>query len=64
MEAAGVPGVAEPLRVHLRLEFHDEGAQAGVTCPRDWRAAAGWGLLKAIAGRQDDPGGPVIAARP
>jgi len=25
MEAAGVPGVAGPLRVHLRLEFHDEG---------------------------------------
>jgi RNA polymerase sigma-70 factor (sigma-E family) len=24
MEAAGVPGVAGPLRVHLRLEFHDE----------------------------------------
>jgi uncharacterized protein YndB with AHSA1/START domain len=25
MEALGVPGVAGPLRVHLRLEFHDEG---------------------------------------
>lgn len=25
MEAAGVPGVAGPLRVRLRLEFHDEG---------------------------------------
>ena len=25
MEVAGVPGVAGPLRVHLRLEFHDEG---------------------------------------
>jgi uncharacterized protein YndB with AHSA1/START domain len=25
MEAVGVPGVAGPLRVHLRLEFHDEG---------------------------------------
>jgi uncharacterized protein YndB with AHSA1/START domain len=25
MEAAGVPGVAGPLRVHLRLEFHHEG---------------------------------------
>ena len=25
MESAGVPGVAGPLRVHLRLEFHDEG---------------------------------------
>jgi uncharacterized protein YndB with AHSA1/START domain len=25
MEAAGVPGVAGSLRVHLRLEFHDEG---------------------------------------
>jgi uncharacterized protein YndB with AHSA1/START domain len=25
MEADGVPGVAEPLRVQLRLEFHDEG---------------------------------------
>ena len=24
MEATGVPGVAGPLRVHLRLEFHDE----------------------------------------
>jgi uncharacterized protein YndB with AHSA1/START domain len=25
MEAVGVPGVAGPLSVHLRLEFHDEG---------------------------------------
>lgn len=25
MEATGVPGVAGQLRVHLRLEFHDEG---------------------------------------
>jgi len=25
MEAAGVPGVTGSLRVHLRLEFHDEG---------------------------------------
>jgi uncharacterized protein YndB with AHSA1/START domain len=25
MEAAGVPGAGETLRVHLRLEFHDEG---------------------------------------
>ena len=25
MEAEGVPGVAGPLRGHLRLEFHDEG---------------------------------------
>jgi uncharacterized protein YndB with AHSA1/START domain len=25
MEAAGVPGVAGLLRVHLRLEFHEEG---------------------------------------
>lgn len=25
MEAAGVPGAAEPMRVHLRLEFRDEG---------------------------------------
>jgi uncharacterized protein YndB with AHSA1/START domain len=25
MEAAGIPGVAGPLRGHLRLEFHDEG---------------------------------------
>ncbi len=25
MEAEGVPGVAGPLRVQLRLEFHDEG---------------------------------------
>ena len=25
MEATGVPGVAGPMRVHLRLEFHDEG---------------------------------------
>ena len=25
MEAAGVPGVAGLLRMHLRLEFHDEG---------------------------------------
>ena len=25
IEAAGVPGVAGPLRVHLRLEFHDQG---------------------------------------
>ncbi len=25
MEASGIPGVAGPLRVHLRLEFHDEG---------------------------------------
>jgi uncharacterized protein YndB with AHSA1/START domain len=25
MMADGVPGVAGPLRVHLRLEFHDEG---------------------------------------
>lgn len=24
-EATGVPGVAGPLRVHLRVEFHDEG---------------------------------------
>jgi uncharacterized protein YndB with AHSA1/START domain len=25
IEAAGVPGVTGPVRVHLRLEFHDEG---------------------------------------
>jgi uncharacterized protein YndB with AHSA1/START domain len=25
IEAAGVPGVARPVRVHLRVEFHDEG---------------------------------------
>jgi uncharacterized protein YndB with AHSA1/START domain len=25
MEATGVPGVPGPLRVHLRVEFHDEG---------------------------------------
>jgi uncharacterized protein YndB with AHSA1/START domain len=25
MEASGIPGVAAPLRVELRLEFHDEG---------------------------------------
>jgi uncharacterized protein YndB with AHSA1/START domain len=25
MEATGIPGVAGQLRVHLRLEFHDEG---------------------------------------
>jgi uncharacterized protein YndB with AHSA1/START domain len=26
MEASGIPGAAGPLRGHLRLEFHDEGA--------------------------------------
>ena len=25
IEAAGVPGVARPVRAHLRVEFHDEG---------------------------------------
>ena len=70
MEAAGVPGVAEPLRVHLRLEFHDEGAQAGVTCPRDWRAAAGWETATgpvpghAQPGRSDRRQTPASRKRP
>jgi uncharacterized protein YndB with AHSA1/START domain len=25
MDAGGIPGVAGPIRVHLRIEFHDEG---------------------------------------
>jgi hypothetical protein len=51
-----VPGVAGPLRVRLRLEFHDEGAQAGVTCPRDGRAAVGWETATGPAPGHAQPG--------